>query len=150
MIIGNPPYVGASKIDPESKDLLKRWSVTKYGKADLYIPFFQIALETLKENGWLGYITVNNFYRSLNGRGVREYFSDNKFDITMIDFGSEQVFRARSTYTCLCFINKINTGRISFFKCLSTELLPISETQYNELQYNSTKKKMYGYCKDIL
>lgn len=141
VIIGNPPYVGASKIDPESKDLLKRWSVTKYGKADLYIPFFQIALETLKENGWLGYITVNNFYRSLNGRGVREYFSDNKFDITMIDFGSEQVFRARSTYTCLCFINKINTGRISFIKCLSTELLPISETQYNELQYNLTKKK---------
>ena len=141
VIIGNPPYVGASKIDLESRGLLKKWSVAKYGKADLYIPFFQIALENLKKNGWLGYITVNNFYRSLNGRGVREYFSTNKFNLMMIDFGSEQVFRARSTYTCLCFINKINTGRISYVKCLSTELLSISETQYTEMPYETTNKQ---------
>ena len=141
VIIGNPPYVGASKIDLESRGLLKKWSVAKYGKADLYIPFFQIALENLKKNGWLGYITVNNFYRSLNGRGVREYFSTNKFNLIMIDFGSEQVFRARSTYTCLCFINKIDTGRISYVKCLSTELLSISETQYIEVPYETTNKQ---------
>ena len=46
-IIGNPPYVGASKIDDESKRLLVNWSVSQSGKADLYIPFFQIALENL-------------------------------------------------------------------------------------------------------
>lgn len=36
-IIGNPPYVSSSKIDPESKVLLENWSVSKTGKTDLYI-----------------------------------------------------------------------------------------------------------------
>ena len=141
VIIGNPPYVGASKIDLENRGLLKKWSVAKYGNADLYIPFFQIALENLKTNGWLGYITVNNFYRSLNGRGVREYFSSNKFDLILIDFGSEQVFRARSTYTCLCFVNKIDTGRISNVKSSSAELLLISDVQYTRIPYETTEKQ---------
>ena len=77
----------------------------------------------------------------IRDRGVREYFSTNKFNLIMIDFGSEQVFRARSTYTCLCFINKIDTGRISYVKCLSTELLSISETQYIEVPYETTNKQ---------
>lgn len=100
--------MGASKIDLESRGLLKKWSVAKYGKADLYIPFFQIALENLKKNGWLGYITVNNFYRSLNGRGVREYFSTNKFNLMMIDFGSNKCFeQGQPTLVCVLSIKLI-------------------------------------------
>lgn len=121
-VIGNPPYVGSSKIDNESKALLYRWEVTQTGKTDLYIPFFQIGVELLHPNGILGYITVNNFYRSLNGRGIREYFSSNKFPLTIIDFGAEQVFKGRSTYTCLCFIIKSDNGHIDYIKSKSKSL----------------------------
>ena len=67
VVVGNPPYVGASKIDRDTLELVKQWEVSSTGKADMYIPFFQIGIESLVDGGVLGYITVNNFYRSING-----------------------------------------------------------------------------------
>jgi adenine-specific DNA-methyltransferase len=137
IIIGNPPYVSSSKIDEESKLLLANWSVSKTGKPDLYIPFFQIGLENLREGGVLGYITVNNFYRSLNGRGIRNYLSERNHSITIIDFGSEQVFRGRSTYTCLCFITKDEYGNIRYIKSGSKYINQLTESNFVDLQYNN-------------
>ncbi len=136
IVIGNPPYVGASKITDESRQYLSKWSVTKTGKTDLYIPFFQIAIECLKEGGVLGYITVNNFYRSVNGRGFRRYMSTNKYSFQIIDFGSEQVFRGRSTYTCICFINK-QKGNVSYCKASSRSLDAIRNDSYCCLDYKN-------------
>ena len=124
VIVGNPPYVGASKMDEETKELLKNWSVSKIGKPDLYIPFFEIGLGNLNKNGVLGYITVNTFYRSLNGRSVRNYFSKNKFDLSIIDFGGEQLFKNRSTYTCICLIEKPQSDSIKYIK---TTLVPLEK-----------------------
>mgnify|MGYP001481392773 CR=1 FL=1 len=136
VIVGNPPYVGSSKIDIESKYLMNRWAVTRTGKMDLYIPFFQIAMEALTENGILGFITVNNFYRSLNGRGIREYFCINQFPIRIIDFDSEQVFKGRSTYTCICLIEKNNNGNINYIKSTSRNLQQIDEHEFLDINYN--------------
>lgn len=115
VIIGNPPYMSSSKISEDSKRLLINWSVASTGKTDLYLPFFQIAIEALKPGGTLGYITVNNFYRSLNGRAFRNYMSEHSYDLRMIDFGSEQVFKGRSTYTCICLISR-RAGHITYCK----------------------------------
>ena len=136
IIVGNPPYVGASKIDAETKSLLKNWSVSKSGKSDLYIPFFEIALENLNYDGVLGYITVNTFYKSLNGRGVRSYFSKNKFDLTIIDFRGEQLFKNRSTYTCICFISKLESSTIKYVKSKSYEINSIKKSNYISILYS--------------
>jgi adenine-specific DNA-methyltransferase len=135
IIVGNPPYVGASKIDNETKSLLKNWKVSKSGKSDLYIPFFEIGLENLNSNGILGYITVNTFYKSLNGRSVRNYFSDNKFDLTIIDFGGEQLFKKRSTYTCICLISKSQNKFIKYTKSLSSNIQNIKESNFLKISY---------------
>lgn len=134
-IIGNPPYVSSSKIDSESKALLENWSVSKTGKTDLYIPFFQIALQNLRDNGVLGYITVNNFYRSLNGRAVRQYFADNKYLLRLIDFGSQQIFRGRSTYTCICLIQKAQ-GFIQYINCNSSEIRSLIDDDFINIEYD--------------
>ena len=116
IIVGNPPYVGASKLDSETKQLLKNWSVSASGKADLYIPFFEIGMENLNDSGILGYITVNTFYKSLNGRSIRSYFSKNNYDLSIIDFGDEQLFKTRSTYTCICLIGKSQSLNVHYVK----------------------------------
>ncbi|MEC4036568.1 Eco57I restriction-modification methylase domain-containing protein [Myroides odoratimimus] len=135
IIVGNPPYVSSSKMDTSTKELLENWSVTKSGKADLYIPFFQIALNSLKKNGILGYITVNTFQKSLNARSLRKYFSENKFEIKIIDFEGEQVFKSRSTYTCLCFITKKNEGAVNYIKSSSYKLNSIKEANFIKNNY---------------
>ncbi|MCD8402090.1 Eco57I restriction-modification methylase domain-containing protein [Tenacibaculum finnmarkense] len=135
VIVGNPPYVGASKMDEETKELLKKWSVSFTGKPDLYIPFFEIGMENLNENGILGYITVNTFYKSLNGRSVRNYFSTNQFDISIIDFGGEQLFKKRSTYTCICIIGKTESTSVKYLKSLSSNLQKIKPSNYINIPY---------------
>ncbi|MBM6498327.1 Eco57I restriction-modification methylase domain-containing protein [Flavobacterium macrobrachii] len=136
IIVGNPPYVGATKIDLETKKLLKNWNVSKSGKSDLYIPFFEIGLENLKEDGILGYITVNTFYKSLNGRSVRSYFSRNKFDFTIIDFRGEQLFKNRSTYTCICLISKLQSTTVKYTKSNSKDIFSIKKSNFISIPYS--------------
>ena len=137
IIVGNPPYVGATKIDDESKQLLKRWRVSNSGKADLYIPFFEIGLENLNSTGVLGYITVNTFYKSLNGRAVRRYLSENKYDLSIIDFGGEQLFKGRSTYTCICTIGKISSPIIRYLNTNSDYIDKIKRKDFINVPYSS-------------
>ena len=85
-VVGNPPYVTSAKMSEETKLLLDNWEVCKSGKADLYIPFFQIATELLNDRGVLGFITVSNFYRSLNGKALRNYFANHALNLTIADF----------------------------------------------------------------
>lgn len=60
IIIGNPPYVRQESI----KDM-KPYLKTKYelyeGQADKYVYFFEKSLKLLKNDGYLGYITCNEF-----------------------------------------------------------------------------------------
>ncbi|MHB9140640.1 MAG: Eco57I restriction-modification methylase domain-containing protein [Paludibacter sp.] len=137
IIVGNPPYVGSTKIDNESKQLLKNWSVSSSGKSDLYIPFFEIGIENLNNTGILGYITVNTFYRSLNGRSVRSYFSKNKFDLSIVDFGGEQLFKKRSTYTCICIIGKTPAKGISYVKTASDNIGNLKSKDFFSIKYDS-------------
>lgn len=147
VIVGNPPYVGASKMDVQTKELVKKWSVAKSGKADMYIPFFQIAIENLREDGWLGYITVNNFYRSQNGTYLRQYFANHGYYIKMADFGSEQVFRGRSTYTCLCFVKRSNIGYVDYVACRSQSFAIVTTKDYIRIPYSELSDNQWYLSK---
>ena len=122
IILGNPPYVCARNLDTETKEKLKNWEVCNSGNSDLYIPFFQIAIENLTESGILGFITMNSFFKSLNGRALRDYFQRKKLAISIIDFGSEQVFKSKNTYTCICFIENRNQDFITYTHSESNKL----------------------------
>lgn len=106
VIVGNPPYVCSRNVSSDTKEKMLRYVTCKSGHPDLYIPFFQIAVEMLNEHGVLGYITMNSFLRSVNGRAIRDYFSKNKLNIKIVDFRGYQIFQSKSTYTCLFFLKK--------------------------------------------
>lgn len=121
-IVGNPPYVCSRHLSQETKTLMERWSVSRVGHPDLYIPFFQIAFENLSHNGWLGYITMNSFFKSLNGRALREYFKEREIRIKIIDFSSEQIFKSHNTYTCICIIQNAKQPYVEYSKLKSIEI----------------------------
>jgi hypothetical protein len=136
IILGNPPYVCARNLDIETKEKLKHWEVCKSGNSDLYIPFFQIAIENLAENGTLGFITMNSFFKSLNGRALRDYFQRKELAISIIDFGSEQVFKSKNTYTCICFIENKEQRFISYTESETKKLggkLTFKKVKYSVL-----------------
>ena len=140
IIVGNPPYVSARNLDVETKENIKNWNVSKSGNPDLYIPFFQIGYENLAENGILGFITMNTFFKSLNGRALRSYFEENRATIRIIDFGTLQIFKSKSTYTCICFLEKVEQSYIEYYKSTDKEL-PINGNQYKRISYSNLDAK---------
>lgn len=142
-VVGNPPYVSAKNLDESSKSYLKKWTVANLGNTDLYIPFFQIAISNLKLGGTMGYITMNSFFKSLNARLLRQYFQELKLDFSIIDFGYEQLFKSKNTYTCICIINNTNKSYISYKSVKSTGLgnstenLEFEKVYYKKLDFKS-------------
>lgn len=136
LIVGNPPYVCSRNMDEESIRLLKKWEVAKTGHPDLYIPFFQIGLVNLNRSGVLGYITVNTFIKSINGRALREYFAKNDVNLSIISFGGEQVFRDRNTYTCICFLKPSNGG-VRFIRTTTSVLPTLNLENLNNFRYEN-------------
>jgi hypothetical protein len=114
IILGNPPYVCARNLDIQTRKKLNDFTVCKSGNSDLYIPFFQIGIENLSRHGVLGFITMNTFFKSLNGRDLRAYLSENPISLKIIDFGAQQVFKSKNTYTCICLIQNTKQQSVSF------------------------------------
>ncbi|OUS67678.1 N-6 DNA methylase [Pseudoalteromonas sp. A601] len=152
VVVGNPPYVCSRNIDSESKNLLMNWSVSSTGHPDLYIPFFEIGMTILKKNGYLGFITMNSFYKSLNGRALRDYLSIESYKLKIIDFGSNQVFTANNTYTCICLLQKKKEDFVFFASSNKGELsdLVYSSIPYLSLNnYNGWNLKFHQVIKKI-
>lgn len=110
VVIGNPPYVRAKNIADNVKSHLNEWTVVG-GNADLYIPFYEIAIRLLKKQGIMGYISPNTFLQSVNGRGLRNYLVECGYEITLLDFKETQTFTDVTHYTCICIIDK---GKIQY------------------------------------
>lgn len=109
IIVGNPPYVKFQDLPDETRlFLLDSWKTIENGTFNLYFAFFELGHKLLTVNGKLGYITPNNYFTSLAGLSLRQYFIQNKCLTRIIDFSHKKVFDAQ-TYTAITFIdNKIN------------------------------------------
>lgn len=138
-ILGNPPYVRYRNLDIQTRENVKLFEVGRSGLTDLYIPFFQIGTDNLLPNGVLGYITMNSFFKSLNGRALRTYYEEQSLKFIIEDFGAEQVFKAKNTYVCICFIQKTFCESISYTK--TSESLLTSPKDYEVLSYKILDSK---------
>ena len=141
-VVGNPPYVRAKHLSKESKELMTKWEVTKSGNPDLYIPFFEIGLKYLKEKGVLSFITVNTFKRSVNARNLREYFKQNRLSVSIIDFGNQQIFENKSTYTCIVNISKSKSDAVKYVKATAEDIKTNTVKVFSDVAYKllNTKK----------
>ncbi len=114
IVIGNPPYVKFQDIDElNRKLLLKNWQTTKKGTFNTYFAFFELGYKLLTNDGRMGFISPNNYFTSLAGLPLREYFLNKKCIYKIIDFKSIKIFDAQ-TYTALTFINKNKNKNILY------------------------------------
>ena len=136
IIVGNPPYVRSKNIDIQTKSLLNNWSISS-GNVDLYIPFFELGLTHLKENGVLGYITVNTFFKSINARLLRKYIQENKYNTQIIDFGQEIIFEKKLAYTCIVFIEKKTARNLLYTKKTALDIKEkCNDIKFEKIEYS--------------
>ncbi|HXG23510.1 MAG TPA: Eco57I restriction-modification methylase domain-containing protein [Chthonomonadales bacterium] len=93
VVIGNPPYVRQEDIK-ELKPALQAHGYTCYtGTADLYVYFYERALQLLGDGGVLAFISSNKYFRSAYGEKLRALLAGQTIH-RIIDFGDAPVFTA--------------------------------------------------------
>lgn len=74
-VIGNPPYVRLEDVGEERMALYRHACRTMTGRADIYVGFFELGLEILREDGVLGFICADRWMRNAYGRKLRALVS---------------------------------------------------------------------------
>jgi hypothetical protein len=101
IVIANPPYVRHELIK-EQKPLLEAEGYETYtGTSDLFVYFYERAIQLLKPNGVLTFITSNKFYRAGYGEQLRVHLSENLTLHTLIDFRDAPVFNGVIAYASI-------------------------------------------------
>lgn len=139
-IIGNPPYIRVQNMVHFSAD---EYDYFKSGQAgfetakadllDMYYLFLERGLQLLTEKGRIGYIVPHKFMLLKSGALLRKVLSEKKCVEQIIHFGVEQVFKGKSTYTCLLFLegNEQKKFKIGFVDNIN-EFYASGETSMQE------------------
>lgn len=122
-IVGNPPYIRVQNIvhySPEEYSFYKSeysgFDTATSQLLDKYYLFIERALSLLNPNGMLGYIVPHKFMTIKSGEILRRKLTENDHVYKILHFGTFQVFKNRSTYTCILVLSscKQNTFCIGF------------------------------------
>lgn len=105
-VIGNPPYVRQERIQPIKPYLEANYQVYS-GTADLYLYFYERALQLLKPGQRVGYITSGTFMNSNSAVGFRQYLKEQAAIEHAVNFGENQPFKgAEMVYPTIAILKK--------------------------------------------
>ena len=100
IVIGNPPYVSTKGVKDEYKEILQH----NFGFADdLYNHFYHKAIQILKENGILAFISSKTFWTIKTKKNLRELILKYKL-IKLVD--TSNPFESSMVDTCITIIKK--------------------------------------------
>lgn len=137
-IVGNPPYIRIQHLHiDERKFIQKNYSFCKAGSTDIYIAFYEMAINILKANGTIGFITPNTFFHTDTAKFLRKDFAMRKNIIQITNYGSIQLFADATTYSAIViFAKKV---RKNFLYQLAKEQNSFAQRRidFAELQKNS-------------
>lgn len=107
-IVGNPPYVSIEYIDETDKeDYRDRFDVAT-GRFDLYMLFFEAALDHLADDGRLVFITPEKFEYVQSAAALRQLLSSRH--IVEIDHLPEDVFPNHAAYPVATTVDETSPG----------------------------------------
>jgi len=102
LIIGNPPYVGIEKLSEQEKALYRSRFRTAHGRFDLYLLFFERALESLAPGGRLVFITPEKYTYVATASPLRQLMS--RMQVEEIHLVDETTFADLVTYPAITTI----------------------------------------------
>lgn len=105
-VIGNPPYIRIQKLrqgHPEDADYYRSHYSFASGNFDIYVLFIERAFQLLAPGGQMGFIVSSKFMKSKYGERLREFMGSRGVLVKIVDFGDNQLFPRRTTYTMLLF-----------------------------------------------
>ena len=107
-VIGNPPYVSILRLDQEEKARYRSAYRTATGRFDLYMLFFERALDALRPGGRLVFVTPEKFTYVDSALSLRTIISSH--DIRRLEFLPENTFGNLVTYPLVTVVEKGRGG----------------------------------------
>lgn len=104
VIVGNPPYLATEHIKqltPKELPIYNDKYDSAYKQYDKYFLFVERGMRLLKANGYFGYILPSKFMKVGAGKNLREFLSKNRYVKEVVSFGANQIFKNKTTYTCI-------------------------------------------------
>jgi hypothetical protein len=110
-VVGNPPYVRQERIPDALLREYRRRFQTLYDRADLYVPFFERALDLLSDRGVLGYICANRWLKNRYGGPLREKISRGYWLKYFIDMEDAEAFHSEvMAYPAITVVQRAGPG----------------------------------------
>ena len=108
-VVGNPPYVRVENIPKKLLKLYRDMYATMHERADLYIPFFEKSLLSLKPGGRHAFICTDRWVKNSYGSLLRKLVSDNfTLDLYIDLYGRDAFEKSVMTYPAITIISKKN------------------------------------------
>lgn len=104
LIIGNPPYIRQEKLHNKFYYQSSFPNVGN-GQADIYVYFYGLGLNLIKNGGFIGFITLNKWMKTKYGLNLRNELKSWNV-ISIIDFFELPVFEEAATDSAITFIQK--------------------------------------------
>ena len=134
--VGNPPFARVHSLSQEERDRIETSYRFGQGNTDLYIIFFEIGLNSLKEDGKLCYITPNSYLKNSSQKQFRKYLVDKKMVKSITDYGSYQVFDGISTYTAISLFDLSESHNKTEYVAMDSLSKRSFKTEIDLSQYN--------------
>lgn len=108
VILANPPYVRHELIRDQKPKLREIYNNLFCGTADLYVFFYYRALQLLKRDGMLVFISSNKWLRTGYGAKLRAHIASSMCVKSITDFGDLPVFQSATAYPMIIVAQKVN------------------------------------------
>lgn len=103
-VIGNPPYVAITQLTSDEKSQFKARYSAATGRFDLYMLFFERALDLLNTNGRLVLITPEKYTYVGSAAALRQRVTQHK--VVSLELLAEDTFAGLTTYPLVSVVDK--------------------------------------------
>lgn len=131
IVIGNPPYVGISRMK-DKESIANANFDTFESSGDLYALFYEQGAKLLKSDGVLSYITSRQWMQAAYGKSLRKFFTEKTNPTVLIDFGQKKLFKGATV-----FVNILTLRNQEYTQQLKAVLVP------NEYDMNGNDLSTY-------
>lgn len=119
-IIGNPPYIRVQHLKfDQRKFIQENYKFCSKGATDIYIAFFELALNCLSPIGVCCFITPNTYFYTDTAKKLRNELVKNNLLRKLTNYGTIQLFNNASTYSAISIIGRQNETSFTYEEAYS-------------------------------
>jgi len=140
-VIGNPPYIRVQELAHEDVDYYKKKYATAWKRIDISTLFIELGYNLVHVDGYVSYITSNQFLTAEYGRRIRDYIHQKRFATKMVDFADLAVFDGALTYVSIFYFKKAKANAAFLYHRVPSLpfILPTTE-QWSIIPYNALEE----------